>query len=247
MKTPGRRVELRFMGRTGRDLAEMVPGAGEATVALLKRLLTYDAVERISAEEALKMECFAPIWEAEERWKVEGGDIPFPAFFCRGKTGLFEAQEEPEVTLDVSPTSDSPVSPRQEEIRVRGSIPRDVLSPTEVEMEESEFEIQPLQLLLTDEPDRALSSERETPKPGSPRCGSLKHESQRDPVVEGPEEDGSGAAPSGQLLERLIRPLRPLRPAVPHPAPVVAFPPGRRARPEILHPRISRPLADLKL
>jgi renal tumor antigen len=106
MRTPGHRVEFKFAPVAGRDLAELVPAAAPATVALLRRLLAYDPSERIAADEALLMDCFAPLRDAEVRWRATDRNRPFPAFVC-GDAAILDP---PEVELDLSPSSPPPES-----------------------------------------------------------------------------------------------------------------------------------------
>jgi renal tumor antigen len=87
-QNPNSQIQFKFAQRSGQDLRKVLPMASRVTVELLRGLLRYNPQDRISAAEALQLECFGPFREAEAAWAHTDRAIAFPVFF-------FERPAEP--------------------------------------------------------------------------------------------------------------------------------------------------------
>ncbi|OHS94154.1 putative long flagella protein lf4 [Tritrichomonas foetus] len=80
-KNPNTQISFAFPAQRSADMRSLLPKASSETIDLLAHLLIYDPSHRISAEDALKMPCFAKIRQFEELWENSSKQIPFPLAF----------------------------------------------------------------------------------------------------------------------------------------------------------------------
>jgi hypothetical protein len=92
----------------------VLPRVSNRTIDLLTGLLTYNPQQRISAADALNMECFAPFRDAEARWEATDKSVPFAAFFCGVVPPVVPpvAPPEPPVFAPPAPELLVPVPPK---------------------------------------------------------------------------------------------------------------------------------------
>jgi len=80
-QNPNTQINFVFPPRSAQDLQMLIPSASKSTVELLKRLLTYDPQDRISAKEALEHSAFNWVRSAEERFKaLQNPQLSFPQY-----------------------------------------------------------------------------------------------------------------------------------------------------------------------
>ena len=59
-------MEFNFPQKIGTGIEKLIPHAPKDCVDLIKSLLIYDSEERITANQALRHECFREFWEIEK-------------------------------------------------------------------------------------------------------------------------------------------------------------------------------------
>jgi renal tumor antigen len=103
-QNPNHQISFSFPQRLGQDLHKVLPKVSNRTIDLLSALLTYNPQMRISAENALKMECFAPFREAQAQWEASDKSLPFAVFFTtNASAGAPRPPEPPEKPVFVPP------------------------------------------------------------------------------------------------------------------------------------------------
>jgi renal tumor antigen len=110
---PNHQIQFKFVQKVGQDLHKFLPRASMSTLELLKGLLTYNPQDRISAADALQLDCFAPFREAEAAWLQTDQSIPFPVYFFEGPPASPAPVTEPMLTgeVEVIIPPGSPFSP----------------------------------------------------------------------------------------------------------------------------------------
>jgi renal tumor antigen len=125
-QNPNHQIQFKFVQRIGQDLQKWVPRASLWTIELLKGLLTYNPQDRLSAERALRLDCFAPLCEAEAAWMQTDRSVPFPVFFFEGPPIApspelqppQEAEQAPEPALEPPPPPEPAFVPPTPEVVV---------------------------------------------------------------------------------------------------------------------------------
>jgi renal tumor antigen len=107
-RNPNQQISFTFPPRTAQDLRRLLPSASPQTVILLSALLTYNPQNRISAADALHLECFRTIRNAEVAWEATDKRMPFPLFYARHTLGGASKTRRTEVIAYPSPAPDCP-------------------------------------------------------------------------------------------------------------------------------------------
>jgi serine/threonine protein kinase len=72
--------DFEFPYSAGVNLEQLLPDCEVTTVDLLRCLLTYDPVMRISAADSLQHPALAPLYALDERWEKTDWSTPFPLY-----------------------------------------------------------------------------------------------------------------------------------------------------------------------
>ena len=81
-KNPNNQISFSFPSRQPQDFSKMLPPyITKDTVDLLKKLLTYDPHERITAAEALSHPAFGIYVALDKKWHETGEIVPYSVFF----------------------------------------------------------------------------------------------------------------------------------------------------------------------
>jgi renal tumor antigen len=116
-KNPNHQIQFKFPQRFGQDLQKILPRISIGTIELLKGLLTYNPQDRISAANALQMDCFAQFREAEEAWERTDKSIPFPVFFFERPPSRAQKEEIEQISSETEEAvCEPPPSPPKEPI-----------------------------------------------------------------------------------------------------------------------------------
>ncbi|OHT08700.1 CMGC family protein kinase [Tritrichomonas foetus] len=82
-QNPNTQISFSFPPRYAQDLQSLMPSTSPVVVDLIKALLTYNPVDRITAEEALNHPAFEQIRREEDRWRSSGMNVPLPVYILK--------------------------------------------------------------------------------------------------------------------------------------------------------------------
>jgi renal tumor antigen len=96
-RNPNTQISFTFPQRVPQDMRKILPKTSQPTIDLLAALLTYNPQQRISAADALNMDCFGEIRQAELEWEQTESTVPFPVFFLQRTPAPKPANPRPRV------------------------------------------------------------------------------------------------------------------------------------------------------
>jgi renal tumor antigen len=105
-RNPNQQMSYAFPQRHGQDFRKLLPRVSPHTIDLLCGLLTYDPHMRLTAADALAMDCFRELRRADAAWEATDRRTPFPVYFGR------HASNDQIATENMSPPADRPDSDR---------------------------------------------------------------------------------------------------------------------------------------
>jgi renal tumor antigen len=79
-KNPNSQIEFAFPQRSAQDFMSLLPNASPETISLLRELLAYDPLERITAQEALLHPAFEVLRAFDHKWSITGKIGSFSSF-----------------------------------------------------------------------------------------------------------------------------------------------------------------------
>jgi renal tumor antigen len=79
-QNPNKQIAFAFPPRQPQELGGLLPFVSGETLDLLRGLLVYNPIDRITAEEAIEHPVFEELRNAERRWKARGCPGPFAVF-----------------------------------------------------------------------------------------------------------------------------------------------------------------------
>lgn len=87
-QNPNTQINFSFPPRYAQDLQSLMPSTSPVIVDLIKQMLTYNPVDRITAEEALNHPAFEQIRREEDRWKQSGMQVPLSVFVLKSQPSV---------------------------------------------------------------------------------------------------------------------------------------------------------------
>jgi renal tumor antigen len=114
-RNPNQQMSYAFPQRHGQDFRKLLPRVSPRTIDLLSGLLTYDPHMRLTAADALAMDCFRDLRRAYAAWEDTESKVPFPVFFADPTAGNQVAPEFLPQTIH-RPDSDRNVVPVHETV-----------------------------------------------------------------------------------------------------------------------------------
>lgn len=87
-QNPNTQINFLFPPRYAQDFQSLMPNTTPVIVDLIKQMLTYNPVDRITADEALNHPAFDQIRREEERWKASGMQVPLSVYILKTQPSI---------------------------------------------------------------------------------------------------------------------------------------------------------------
>lgn len=87
-QNPNTQINFLFPPRYAQDFQSLMPNTSPVIVDLIKQMLTYNPVDRITADEALNHPAFDQIRREEERWKSTGMQVPLSVYILKTQPSI---------------------------------------------------------------------------------------------------------------------------------------------------------------
>ena len=91
-QNPNTQINFLFPPRYAQDFQSLMPNTSPVIVYLIKQILIYNPVDRITAEEALNHPAFNQIRREEERWKASGMHVPLSVYILKTQPSIPRTQ-----------------------------------------------------------------------------------------------------------------------------------------------------------